>query len=542
MLEQAPAEPLPAAGTGLRTGRARGRLRGAALRGRHVLGVGGLTVLAAVVYAAYLLILDASLQDGLPDVGEFDQAVSGYAHFMGPHSPFVGLPNLADAGVSQLSDHFTPLLALLAPGFWIYDGPQTLLVETAILAALPMIPLWIFTRRALGTTAGYLVIVGYAFSWPLAEALWFEFHEVFLAMPLLAWMIERAQAGRRLQAALISLLLLGVKDDMGFVVAVFGVYLAAKDLTLRQWIGFARRPAAAARRLPSVPRRWLPLALVPAGLGMVALVGSVLLPHFGGSPTRDFSYQEFGATQGQALHTMAAHPLRVLRTLVDDPVKRHTLLLLALPTGFLALLSPLTLLAVPLLLERFLSTNTLYWAMPLHYNAFVVVILLCAGVDGAARLVHAVARRGAVGGQRWLRPTLVTSFAGYVAVAAVATAHQYPLSVLAQYRFRHSPDTASVAAAMAAVGRVPDDTVVAAAAQAGPRLLHKDKVILWSTPGDRHYPATPWVLADVRRPCYPFTDLAAQRAAVRLLQTRGYRVVFEDDGWVVLHDPDIIVP
>lgn len=522
-----------------RGGSAAGRARAILRHRRHALGVGLIATVSAVVYAAYLLVMNASLQDGLPDVGEFDQAVSGYAHFMGPHSPFVGLPNLANAGVSQLSDHFTPLLALLAPGYWIYDGPQTLLIETAILAVLPMIPLWIFTRRALNVPAAYLVIVGYALSWPLQEALWFEFHEVFFAMPIMAWMLERAQARKRLQAALVSLLLLGVKDDMGFVVAVFGVYLACKDLTLRQWLGFLRRPLESVRGLLGRRPRWLPLVLIPVGLIMVSLVGSVLIPHFGGSPNRDFSYGEFGATQSQALHTMIEHPLRVLHVLIDKHVKRHTLLLLLLPTAFLALFSPIALLTVPLLLERFLSTNSLYWAMPLHYNAFVVVILLCAGVDGAARVAGWIPRLERARRLPRLRPALATAFAAYVAVFAIVTAHQYPLAVMDRASFWRSPSKPVVTAAMAAVAHVPPNVVVAAASQVGPQLLHKDKVIMWSFPGDRGYPATPWVLANVDRISWPFPNMAVQQADVNAMLADGYHVVFQDDGWLVLENPHI---
>jgi uncharacterized membrane protein len=508
-----------------------------------VLGVGLIASISAAVYATYLLILNASLQDGLPDVGEFDQAVSGYAHFMGPHSPFVGLPNLSNAGVSQLSDHFTPLLALLAPGYWIYDGPQTLLIETAILAALPMIPLWIFTRRALNVPAAYLVIIGYALCWPLQEALWFEFHEVFIAMPIMAWMIERAQAGKRRQAALVSLLLLGVKDDMGLLVAVFGLYLAAKDLTVRQWFGFARAPLTTLQRLKGRPGRWLPLLLVPIGLIMVSLVGSVIIPHFGGSPSRDFSYGEFGATQGQALHAMVIHPLRTVHTIIGNGTKRHTLLFLMLPTAFFALFSPLILLTAPLLLERFLSTNTLYWAMPLHYNAFVVVILLCAGVDGAARVVRWVPRyseRLPANARGRLRPVLATAFACYVAGFSLVTAHQYPLATMSHRAFWRATSKPMVTAGQAAVARVPDDTVVAASATIGPQLLHKDKVIMWSIPGDRGYPATPWILADNKRSTYPFASVAAQRADIANLEAHGYQVVYQDDGWIVLHNPHIV--
>lgn len=229
------------------------------------------------------------------DIAEFDQAISGYAHFSAPHSPFVGLPTVAGSGALQLSDHFTPLSAVLAPLYWIHDGPETLLVETAVLAALPIIPTWIFARRAFGpsrsaTVAAYLIAFGYGLNWPLQMALAFEFHEVFLAMPVMAWMIERAQAGRLRQAALISLLLLGVKDDMGFVVAAFGGYLATKDAS----------PGTALRVATRADRR-LFLAMIPLGLGAVALVNKVLLPAFGGSPTRNFTYGQFGPRRSRRL-------------------------------------------------------------------------------------------------------------------------------------------------------------------------------------------------------------------------------------------------
>ncbi len=356
----------------------------------HVLGVGLITSLYAALYSTYLLVLHATLKDGLADVGEYDQAVSGYAHFMAPHSPFVGLPDLGSAGVLQLSDHFTPLLALLAPFYWIHDGPETLLVETAVLGALPIIPLWLFTRRAVGesrlfgTVAGYLVAIGYGVTWPLQMALWFEFHEVFLALPVMMWMIERAQAGRLRQAALVSLLLLGVKDDLGFVVAVFGVYLATKDVTLRRWGRFLRRAARdrgeVLRALRRSDRLWF-LSLVPVGLLMVILVNKALLPAFGGSSTRNFTYTEFGATPGAAIRAMLGDPGTAIGTLFNSPFKTQTLSMLLWPVLGLCLLSPLSLMVAPLLIERFLSVNNLGAGHPGE---------LLRGVRGHLRVEHRV--------------------------------------------------------------------------------------------------------------------------------------------------------
>ena len=59
---------------------------------------------------------------------------------------------------------------------------------------------------------------------------------------------------------------------------------------------------------------------------------------------------------------------------------------------FLPLLSPIALAAVPLLLERMLA-NVFpnWWVTSYQYNAYLVIILACAAVDGAARLDRASA-------------------------------------------------------------------------------------------------------------------------------------------------------
>ena len=117
----------------------------------------------------------------------------------------------------------------------------------AVLFALAIPPLWLFTRRAFGggqkaTVAAYLVSVAYALSWPIASALAFDFHEVAFAPVLTAVALERLQAGR-LRTALIALAaLLLVKEDMGLLVAGIGLYLAvARPRVVRRQLLVAAR-------------------------------------------------------------------------------------------------------------------------------------------------------------------------------------------------------------------------------------------------------------------------------------------------------------
>jgi hypothetical protein len=43
------------------------------------------------------------------------------------------------------------------------------------------------------------------------------------------------------------------------------------------------------------------------------------------------------------------------------------------------------------------------------------------------------------------------------------------------------------------------------------------------------------VVADVARFSWPFLDVQAQQADIEYLKLKGYRVVYQEDGYVVLH-------
>src|ERR1051325_1649361 len=73
--------------------------------------------------------------------------------------------------------------------------------------------------------------------------------------------------------------------------------------------------------------------------------------------------------------------------------------LILLPVAFLALRSPLALVALPSLALRFISTNSYFWGTSWHYDATVMPILFLAAVDGMARF-RARSRRRAVAARR----------------------------------------------------------------------------------------------------------------------------------------------
>ena len=114
-----------------------------------------LTVVAALVYVTDALIRFRRFLSSTFDLVIFDQGIRGYAHFSAPVSIARGVADGGTAHFLLLSDHWSPLLAVLAPFYWIHDGPTTLLVAQGVLFALAIPPLWAFTARQLGPLAAY---------------------------------------------------------------------------------------------------------------------------------------------------------------------------------------------------------------------------------------------------------------------------------------------------------------------------------------------------------------------------------------------------
>src|SRR5437764_5657660 len=166
-----------------------GRLR--AFWRRVPVKVGVLTAAAALLYCLDSLNLLRRFLASTFDLVIFDQGIRGYAHLGAPVSIARGVSDGQGAHFMLLADHWSPVLALFAPLYWIHDSPATLLVAQGVLFALAIPPLWAYTRRQLGPGAAYFVCVAYALSLPVMEAVIFDFHEVAFVPVLTAVMVER---------------------------------------------------------------------------------------------------------------------------------------------------------------------------------------------------------------------------------------------------------------------------------------------------------------------------------------------------------------
>jgi uncharacterized membrane protein len=378
------------------------------------------TAYAALACARYRAFITPSW-----DLAIFTEVIDHYAHLQAPIAEVKGV------GFNFLGDHFSPALAVLAPVYRLAPSPLTLLVAQSVLLGLSVVPVSRTGLRRLAVPVAVLVTLAYGLSFGLLSAVLVDFHEVALAVPLLAWSLE-AFSDRRWRACLwraIPLVL--VKEDLGATVAVIAGLVALRGgRTVR-----ARALVVAA------------LALAASALEVL-----VLIPALADSG----SYAYFGNFAG-------APPSG------GGGVRLHTAWRLLAVTGGGAVLSPIALAALPTLAWRFMSSNPAYWGTDWHYDAIVMPILFVALIDGLHRLRgHRVAWAGLVA-------LLVAGFA--------SSAWHTPLRQLGERSlWAGNPHRAALRAAQA---QVPAGVTVASDLGVISHLVGRDTVYWISTPGVR---------------------------------------------------------
>jgi uncharacterized membrane protein len=499
----------------------------------------GLCVLGAYFVISLFRLLQ--LTPGSYDLGIYVEYVNQVSHL---HAP-VG--DILAPGFNLLGNHFQVAVAVIAPLFRLFPSAATLLFFQALCAAVSVFPVVTAASVFTGRRAGRLIGFAYGFSWGLQQMIDFDFHEIALAVPLIAFSVSALARRRPVAAVAWAMPLVFVEESQGFTVAAIGMVLGTV---------MAFRPA-----LPSLGwgnvrfAPWGGLFLVAWGLFWSAFAVIVIIPHF--NPLHQYYFWKDGGAVG------GGQPFSVGSLLTQAgagwPTKAQTIALLLLPTAFAALGSPVALIALPSLALRFISANTAYWGTDFHYDATVMPILFIAAAEAIGRWRRASAlawppaadraESGRAGGLPWpglalpgLEPLRELAFQGHevlrsaragvarhggamMAIAALALAFQFPLSNLwhaSTYRL-----DAHVAAADAAMAVVPDGVTVQTTLDLLAPLAARTDTFWIGTPGN---PVTQYIVFDGPDSGYSPQITNVPAFIAQIYPRDPYSVVFARDG------------
>jgi uncharacterized membrane protein len=454
---------------------------------------------AVIAYAAGFAALSALRHEAFV-TGRFDLGNMVQAVWSSAHGHVLRMTDLHGDQISRLAAHVDPILVAFAPLWWVWPSPHMLLVVQACAVALGAIPVFWLARKHLDSSRAAL---GFGLAYLLYPATgWLtlnEFHPVALATPLLLFAFWYLDEDRLLPFSLCALAAAACKEEIGLVVAGFGI-----------WYALARR-------------RWLAGTVIAVfGCAWAAVAIAVVIPHYNAGAGSDFygRYSEVGGSAGGILKTALTHPLRIAEAALSAR-DLHYLLDLVAPLAALCLLAPLVLVAaLPELAINLLSSTTTQTSIHFHYTAGLIPPLVVGAIFGAKRL------------SRWAFPV-----AAVVVVAALVG--NYRLGPIPGWRHVPGGQTFQATAARVtvhdriadrALRLIPAGAVVSATNTLGAHLSARPRVLSFPFIEDSR-----WVAADETQPGYADryapVPTATQLAALR--RNPEWQLVFEEDGILV---------
>lgn len=286
------------------------------------------------------------------DIGLFNQTIRGYSHFQSVENTISLVPTL-------LAEHFHPALVLLAPFQWIWGDERMLLILQSLLLALGSLPVVAYARqKKLPEEFTLAVQLAYLCFWGIIAGAIYDFHEVALAVPLISFALYGvfSKNNRMLWVSVILGLL--VKENMPLIFFMLGIYVAVFQ------------------------RRWVLGALI-AGVSVLYYLAVIKLLTSGalGAPYKFWNYPNLGGSSSEALQFMLSHPAKTFAMFLDDPAKRETINRLFRSWLYLPLFSPISIIALPTFVERFLSPNGAFWQSYYHYTLTVTPIFAFGSVQ-----------------------------------------------------------------------------------------------------------------------------------------------------------------
>lgn len=254
---------------------------------------------------------------------------------------------------SRLAIHFDPILALFAPFYKIYSGPEILLIGQNIILGLGTLAVFLISKKILNKELISLVFsLLYLLYFPIQRVSLFDFHAVALSTSFFLFALYFNLIKKNGLYFLFIILSLLTKEHVGLVIFFLGIYLF-----------FIKKQKKT--------------GIITAFLGLAFFVSTVyfIIPYFRNESHFALRYfEDFGDSPSSILINFFRHPFVVIRAVFRPEIFNY-LIRMILPL-FYAVFSPLSfLIALPEWAINILSINENMRSIFFHYNSIIVPFL-----------------------------------------------------------------------------------------------------------------------------------------------------------------------
>jgi uncharacterized membrane protein len=380
------------------------------------------------------------------DLGIFDQAVWLIAH---------GRPIfLSTRGLTIFADHFSPILYLIAPLYWIWDTPKTLLVLQTLACAMGAHPVYLYAvKRLKDSRLGLLFAAAYLLYPALQGLNCFDFHPESIAVPLILygwWFMETRQIKPLIPVIILALM---CKETVGLVVLLMGIYAF---FTINRRIG-----------------------VIVTALGLAGLIISLETIRFAnhGEPSAYLTfYSAYGSSPGAIAINLLTHPMKIWNALLTADNYQCLRDLLS-PLAFLSFASPETLaIAGPTILSNMLSNRESMHNIYFQYSAMIIPIVFISAILGYHFCLQLFSKRNMTVKRIW-RMTL--AFALSIGVAYGVQEDQIIGNPMITWLPERTYDTSALRESLALI---PPCASVCSQTAIGSHLTHREHIYIFPGP------------------------------------------------------------
>ena len=290
------------------------------------------------------------------DTAIFSQAIWLMSRFQAPVSTI--------RGMNLYGDHFSPILVLLVPLYWLRGNVPALLTAQTVALAAGALPLYLLARDKVGSRPVAFAVAAAYLTYPALQYLnLFDFHPEAIGLTLLLFAVLAADRRRFGWFYACCAGAAMCKEDMILAVLVLGVVV---------YFLYDRRAGkivAAGSLLYFLLTVFVVLpALAPVGYQYSGRLGL------------------FGETPLEALKNMLLRPLRTAGILATRQNLRYVFDLL-LPAAFLSVFAPVYLLpALPAFVINMVSDFEPQHTIAFQYTAAIIPFVFIAVVFGLRRI------------------------------------------------------------------------------------------------------------------------------------------------------------
>lgn len=343
----------------------------------------GILVVGYISYFSLLTVLRYwTLNASYFDLGIMHQTV--YNTFIslktGDFSSFLEMTNPHGFDqVKRMAVHNDALLAFISPLYFIYSGPETLLILQSVMLGLGAILVYllgrhIFRGESNERLVAFFFAAAYLFYPPLQLSNHFDFHAVVLATPLLLGVYYFFIKKNYLASSVCMALALLSKEQVGLTLFFFGIFMFLQT-----------RKAALKEK-----KKLILFSLLTSCISIVwfALSMKVIIPYFRSESHFALKYfGDFGDSAGSIFTGLIKNPTLILQYIFRKDTYEYLYQVLG-PLGFLSLLSPLHLfIALPEFAINLISKSGAMRNIYFHYTAVLTPFIFISGLYGLKRFL-----------------------------------------------------------------------------------------------------------------------------------------------------------